>query len=360
MTVFSELSLKQAIFNQTPQVGAKILTFDAGTSNARSAYRNGAGSLTAYTQPFFTDVNGQIPPFWISGSNAYRVRVVTPNDVQIFDVDNIPGELVIPTAPTVSQGLVTGDILYRFDTAERAGFVRLNGKTVGSSASGADYADDNNQALYVLLYNGISTLTVAGGRGANALADFGAAKPLSLPDMRGRAPFGLDTMGNSLANRLSGVTFATGSSSALGSTGGEALHVLTIAELASHNHTGTTDAAGGHTPAGTLDTQGAHTHTGTSDAGTAHHHAYTVPQPALLNIGSTPATVNVGATTTNTGDESAHTHTFTTASNGAHTHTFTGTAVAAHTHTYTGNSTGSGTAHNTMPPFILGTWYCKI
>lgn len=360
MTIFSELSLKQAIFNQTPQVGAKILTFDAGTSTARSAYRNGAGTLTAWTQPFFTDVNGQLPPFWINGPTAYRVRVVTANDVQIFDVDNIPGEIAIPSAAPVSQGLVTGDILYRFDTAERAGFVRLNGKTVGSTASGADYADDGNQALYVLLYNGISTLTISGGRGANALADFGAAKPMALPDMRGRAPFGLDTMGNSLANRLSGVTFATGSSSALGSTGGEALHVLTIAELASHNHTGTTDAAGGHTPAGTLDTQGAHTHPGNTGAGTAHHHAYTVQQVQILNIGSTPASVAVGSTTANTADESAHTHPFTTDSSGAHLHIFTGTAVAAHTHPFTGNSTGSGTAHNNMTPFILGTWYCKI
>jgi hypothetical protein len=345
-------------------VGAKILTFDAGTSNARIAYRDGSNTPQPWTQPFYVDANGRIPVFFISGTVGYRVRITTPADVQIYDQDNLSAEVALPVFPTVAgYGLSTGDVLFRFDTAEKAGFVKLNGKTVGSSASGADYADDGNSGLFTLLYNGIVALAVSGGRGANAAADFAAAKTLTLPDLRGRSLFGLDTMGNALANRLSGVTFSSGSSSTLGSTGGEALHVLTIAELATHNHAGTSDAAGAHTPAGTLDTQGAHTHSGTTSAGSAHHHSYTAPasQTIIAPASGTIATLNGGnAQTLNTVDESAHTHTYTTDSQGSHSHTFTGTAVASHQHTFTTAGTGANTAHNTMPPFMLGTWYCKI
>jgi hypothetical protein len=341
-------------------VGAQIFTFDAGTSNARVAYRDGSNNPQPWTQPFNTDVNGQIPPFWIVGTTAYRVRILSAQNVPLLDIDNLTAEIAVPSAPPVTNGYSTGDTIFRFDTAEKAGFVKLNGKTLGSAASLADYRDDSSIDLYTLLYNGILALTVSGGRGASAAADFAAAKTLTLPDMKSRSPFGLDTMGGAAANRLTGVTFSSGNSSTLGSTGGEALHVLTIAELAAHNHTGATDASGAHTPTGTISSTNAHNHTGTTDAGTPHHHSYVTQAPAALNIGSTLATVNVGTQTLTTTDESAHTHTVTTSTVAAHNHTFTGDAVASHTHTYTGNNTGSGTAHNTMPPFILGTWYCKI
>jgi microcystin-dependent protein len=359
----SFLSRQPVYDQQRLAVGAKIFTYDAGTSNARIAYRDGSNSPQPWTQPFFTDVNGQIPTFWISGTTGYRVRVLSAQNVQLLDIDNLTAEVALPVFPTVAgYGLSTGDILARFDTAEIAGFVKLNGKTLGSASSGADYASDSNSALFTLLYNGIVSLTVSGGRGANASADFTAAKTMTLPDLRSRALFGLDTMGAAAASRLTFATFITGSSSVLGSVGGEAAHILTIGELATHTHTGTTDAAGAHTPAGTLDTQGAHTHSGTTSAGSAHHHSYTAPAPQIVNAGTgVPITLNgANAQTLNTVDENVHTHTYTTDSQGSHSHTFTGTAVASHTHTFTSGSIGGNFAHNTMPPFMLVTFYCKV
>jgi hypothetical protein len=49
-----------------------------------------------------------------------------------------------------------------------------------------------------------------------------------------------------------------------------------------------------------------------------------------------------------------------TSTAGAHTHTLTINSDGAHTHTVSVGNTGSGTAHNNLQPFILGTAYVKL
>jgi microcystin-dependent protein len=77
----------------------------------------------------------------------------------------------------------------------------------------------------------------------------------NLPDLRGRVPVGLDNMGAGAASRITGSlpNGSTNPSTTLGGTGGEQKHQITVAELASHNHSSGTDAfveAGGGLSAG--------------------------------------------------------------------------------------------------------------
>lgn len=360
---FVPLSTQPVIFQQQFTVGAKIYVYDAGTSNPREAFKDGSDTPEAWTQPILSDANGCIPEIWIEGSTAYRIRVTTAAGVQIRDIDNIPGETATDTGAGVADAgydLTTGDILFRFDAAEKSGFVKLNGKSLGSGTSGADNSSDGNQALYILLYNNCPNLTVATGRGASALADFQSGKPLSLPDARGRAPFGLDTMGNSAASVISGVTFnGSGASNILASLMGEAAHALTSAENGPHTHTGSTTGANGTADTGTTNSSGAHTHTGTTDNESAHTHNYTKPASAAISGSPGGAIFAAIDITPSTGAGTPHGHTFTTASGGAHTHT-TSVDTVNHGHTLTTASSGSGTAHNNMPPGILLTWYIRV
>lgn len=81
---------------------------------------------------------------------------------------------------------------------------------------------------------------------------------------------------------------------------------------------------------GATSSNGAHTHTITVNSGGAHSH---------------------GASSASAG---AHTHSITVNSGGTHTHNISGTAASAgaHTHTITVSNTGSGQAHNNMPPYL--------
>lgn len=119
----------------------------------------------------------------------------------------------------------------------------------------------------------------------------------TLPDCRGNVIIGKGTQ--SYCN-------------ALGETGGEQEHTLTIGEMPSHNHAGTTDSAGSHT------------HT-LNNATTVQINGVNTPS-GLDNSGGEINCVNTLTATVN--------------ANGAHTHTFT-----------TGN-TGGGAAHNNLQPYI--------
>lgn len=123
----------------------------------------------------------------------------------------------------------------------------------------------------------------------------------------------------------------------------------------SHKHSiSLTSASNGkhkHSISLTSASNGAHTHTTSGTAASAGAHTHTVSGTAASNGAHTH---NISLTSGNNGK---HTHDLTASalSAGSHTHNINIaiTSDAGHKHTGTTNATGSGTAFNIMPPYIV-------
>ncbi|MDX1240359.1 hypothetical protein GOL95_09890 [Sinorhizobium medicae] len=295
--------------NGKPIVGAKAYFYAAGTTTPIEVYRD-YGLTTPHPNPLETDGYGRFPAVFLDEVDEfYRVRVTTPGGSILYDSDTLP---IIgpsegggsPPAPVDPNALYkTGDLKARYGEGFVDGYVRGNGRSIGTATSGAtERANSDCQALYEFLWGADPNLAVGGGRGVSANADWSANKPLDLPDFRGRAIVGLDDMGNIAAGVLSAAT-------SLGWKGGAQNHTLTIAEMPVHDHTVTINPAG------------AHSHdvpTGGSGGGNA---AQTGPQSG-------------------TGIET--------------------TAAPAHTHTGTIGNKGGGAAHNNIQPSLAITVYIRL
>jgi hypothetical protein len=84
-------------------------------------------------------------------------------------------------------GFITGDIIQWHNHNPIAGFVRLNGRTIGAIASGAsERASQDTKDLYRYLWENLddSVAWVNGGRGSKAELDFRANKAIQLFDYR--------------------------------------------------------------------------------------------------------------------------------------------------------------------------------
>jgi hypothetical protein len=143
----------------------------------------------------------------------------------------------------------------------------MNGGTISKGGSGGtELADASTQSLFEYLWNSHSNLicpmdppgTV---RGVSAVQDFNDGKKLTLPDMRGRAPFGVDAMGNGAPSTGVGSNLiapayvdtpipAPGiARDTVGAVGGDDDIALATAQMPAHSHTATGVPVDGAIPA---------------------------------------------------------------------------------------------------------------
>lgn len=262
-----------------PLDGGLLYFYAAGTTTPQSAYQD--ISLTIpWPNPITLDSGGNVPQlFFADGYIKFRLT----NSAGVVQID---GDYTLVMGPTAGAGaapsvdattiLQTGDLKARYGTGTHSGWVRANGRTIGSASSSAsERANSDCQDLFEYLWGADSNLSVSTGRGASANADWVANKNIALPDWRGRALAALDDMGNSAAGRLTATYFGT-AATVLGAAGGAQSKVLVTANLPPY------------TPAGTISGTAPVPYEGINVAGGATN----VNRPA----GSTPNPVVITAT----------------------------------------------------------------
>jgi hypothetical protein len=255
--LFAFVSLAQGAgtvpgFSLTPQFdltghvapGCKLYIIQAGTtSTPQNAYQD-SGLSILHPNPMTCDAGGRLDQFFIA-DGVIKLRLTDRNGVQLFVGDNL---LVVGASGGGGGGgtvdpttiLATGDIKVAYGIGILSGFVRANGRTIGSATSGAtERANSDVQALFQYLWGADANLAVSGGRGASAAADWAANKTIALPDWRGRVLAGLDDMGNSAAGRLTATYFGT-AATALGAAGGLQTNTLLTTNLPPYTPSGTT------------------------------------------------------------------------------------------------------------------------
>lgn len=324
MAGLAPISLQQRIDpNGKPYIGAKAYFYSASTLTPLAIYSNNDISVEL-ENPVPSDGYGMFPAIYIDANELfYRMRVTTSAGVVLTDlitlpVYDVPDPGAAPVTPVDGDSIAkTGDVKARWSTGSHSGWVRMNGRTMGSAASGAtERANADAQALYYQLWNENSDTLhpVTGGRGASAAADFAANKPIKLPDLRGMVMVGLDDMGSSARGVIVN-SVTVGGPTTMGSVGGAEEVTLDSTTVPSH------------------------THTFSATTSTAPDHQHSIPA-SLAGAGSiaTSGSSSGGISGINTGAA------------GAHSHTVSGTT----------GSSGSGDAHNNMPPFSLVTYYIKL
>lgn len=373
--------------------GAKAYFFNGGTTSPISVYQDSSSGV-AHPHPVVADARGRWPDVFIPYSGTgYDVQVKTAENVQLSYTQNVPNPNPISVAaPPAVDGVTTGMIHMEMINGTKAGYVRLNARTIGDNLSGgSERANLDCQSLFVYLWNNVpdAVAPVSGGR-TTALGDWGLHKTIQLPDWRGVGAFGLDDMGNASANRFTAQTFGSGQNSTTAGSGcGGNSKSITISNMPAHTHTATIAGVAAHTHGGLTGDESGHTHTGLTAAENQNHdHSATSGVQSPVNhthslaisvqsisvsagpsqfyaVSGSPSSLTTGNQSANhthsiaIGSENqAHTHNFITNAGSAHSHSIS--ADGAHTHSITIDQTGSSAPLDGMPGARLVTWYIKL
>ena len=317
---------QQSDINGRPLAGALLYIYQVGTiATPQNAFQD-FGLTMPYPWPLRADQLGRVPMFYLANGQVHA-RLTDASGVVQFDYPSL--QVIGPSSGGGGGGgggvdattvFSSGDFKWRATSEALVGWVKANGQSIGTAGciGCTGRTNTDTQALYIYLWANCTNAhcPVGTGRGATALADFNALKPLTLPDLRGRSPVGLDDMGAAGAGRIlpGNVTSGGGDNQTTpAATGGEANHVLTTAELAAHNH---------------LVTDPGHTHQFTANSNTGYQNGSGISAINNIPAGGTGGTLTVTTQSSVTG--------------------------------VTTQNTGSGTAHNNMMPFLLGSWYIKL
>jgi len=133
--------------------------------------------------------------------------------------------------------LPTGTIIDYFGTAAPDGWIVIDGSTIGSAGSTADYASDTMEGIYYHLWNNFanSIIAVSGGRGASAGDDWAADKTITLPNFIGRTTVMADMNTETPSGIITSATFTNGVSQ-IGGTGGTETIALAAGNIPDHKH----------------------------------------------------------------------------------------------------------------------------
>lgn len=392
MAVLVPLSTNPVFLNGKPHVGGYVKIYDAGTNTPRASYKDASLLVLWDAGNIRTTENGCIPVIFVQGT-AYKVEITSKTGTIIWEIDNLPGDGSSSGGGGGGGGggdasFPVGFVAPMYRTGTVDGWARANGRTLGSALSGAtELASDDAEDLFLHLWATDSGLTVSGGRGATAAADWAANKTIALPDFRGRSLRGLSGMGNTAVSWFSDTTFTKGSANEIGALAGSVTavlatenlpehgHTLTLDAVADHSHPGSSGASGGHTPTGTINSSGMHAHSASANSSGNHQHTAAGPTTfsAIAGSGSTPGYwYGYDSDSSLTSTAGSHTHSITVDSGGSHTHVLTMDAVVNHTHTVTvapggGHThsgsislTGDGEAFNVLNPSMFITFYIKL
>lgn len=285
-----------------------------------------AGAPIAYDASFQTDIAGY----------PLGALIASATTVGQYWLSTVDGNTTNPDAggagwtPIALLGgtMSTGDWKWRPTQETLAGWIKANGTTIGNGASGASQLADAAAAnLFAWHWSNFSNsqCPVSTGRGANAAADFAAGKTITVLNMKGIVPIGMDTMGGSPSTLLTGVPATFGSGTQAGSVLGEIFHVLLTAELAAHSHP-ITDPQHSHPL-----TDPGHVHPAvTPSAFVSLNPAFTATNPQYCN--------SAGSTGSNT----------------------TGITIGLNSTGISINSVGSSAGHNNVQLVMTGTHYLKL
>jgi len=245
-------------------------------------------------------------------------------------------ELNVSTDVYINHAIYTpvGSILTYAGTTAPSGWLFCDGSEV-------------SKTTYPRLFSTISNLYGTAANSANFV----------LPNLADRIPVG------------------KANTSSVGNTGGSSSVTLSVTQLPSHTHTGTSASSGSHAHTGTVDASGVHTHTGTTDSNGEHSHSIYDPghthtqwtiNDDFNNSGSNPPgfsadsagsrtwnNINTAYTGISVYSGGSHAHTFTTGSSSTHAHTFTSDVSGSHVHTFTTDATGSGASIDIRNKYVV-------
>lgn len=229
--------------NGLPLSGGLLYTYVVNTVGAAQTTFQDINLSVPNQWPLQADQNGRLPFFYLPSGSVHARLTDSAGNPQ-FDYPNMlviggasggggGGQAVDPTSIAS-----TGDVKYRLSGENLAGWVILNGLTIGSASSGATgLANAAAQNLFVYLWANCPNNhcpVSPGGRGASGLADFNANKQLQLMDMRDSIPVGRDCMGSSCLGGLLASNIASGggdSTDTPGAFGGVANQPITLTTL---------------------------------------------------------------------------------------------------------------------------------
>lgn len=303
---------------------------DIGAEITNSLPRDGQAAMTAALRAYAGTLSAPGIAFGVDTSTGIRrsaggaMRHVSSGtdivEISSSGLTMVAGRIVDANSYTV-VGTPAGVVCQYIATSAPTGWVRCNGRTIGSASSGAtERANADTEDLYWVLWNAFANNELPiqdssgslSSRGVDAATDFAANKRMPLPDLRGRAFFGLDTMGSSAASRLGSIIT---NSTTNGATGGAETIVLLESQMPNHTH-----------PAGSLSGSVSVTST------VSNIQLNTAGLVAAAGASGTVPLSNAGSVTS-TG-----------------TATMSGSVGGA----------GSGAAHSNMPPAFLGTFIIKL